>query len=161
MTEPNSDTPQFRIGQAARLSGVNAANIRFYEEKNLLSAQARSVSSYRLYSGKDVHTLRFIRLCRSMDMSLDEVRSLLGLTLNDKADCAAAETTLNAHLGHVRERLKELRALEKELTALRAACDGSGTVCRIVEALHQRAEGTGAGKGTVTGRRAAAAVRHV
>ena len=39
----------------------------------------------RVYSDADVHQLRFIRLCRAMDMSLDEVRTLLGLDLRRKA----------------------------------------------------------------------------
>jgi DNA-binding transcriptional MerR regulator len=140
MMDDDSTLPLFRIGQAAQMSGVNQANIRFYEEKKLISAQARSASSYRLYSKRDVHTLRFIRLCRSMDMSLDEVSTLLGLGISNKADCTVAAITLDAHLDHVRERLAELQALERELLALRACCDGSGSICRLVEALHQRAD---------------------
>ena len=68
-----------RIGEAARQSGVSAANIRYYEKEGLLPPGARSDNSYRLYSADEVHRLRFIRLCRAMDMSLDEVRTLLAL----------------------------------------------------------------------------------
>ena len=153
--QPLPPTPSLRIGQAARLSGVSEANIRFYEEKSLLAASGRSESSYRLYSDSDVHVLRFIRLCRSMDMSLDEVRSLLGLSLSDKADCTRAAETLDAHLGHVRERLKELRQLEKDLKHLRTRCDGLGDTCHIMEALHQMADRTDQAQG------ARVAMRHV
>ena len=102
--------PHHRIGDAARRSGVTAANIRYYEKEGLLPAGVRADNSYRLYSDTDVHRLRFIRLCRAMDMSLDEVRSLLSLDLRSKADCDAACTTIDAHLHHVRERLQELQA---------------------------------------------------
>ena len=47
-----------------------------------------------------------------MDMSLDEVRTLLSLDLNNKSDCAAARESLDEHLGHVRARLAELKALD-------------------------------------------------
>ncbi len=138
-------TRGYQIGEAARHSGVSAANIRFYEKENLLSPHGRTDNSYRFYSDGDVHQLRFIRLCRAMDMSLDEVRTLLALDLNSKADCTAACETLDGHLGHVRTRLAELKALEKELKALRNRCDGSGTHCHLIEALHQLAdEQTGA-----------------
>ena len=129
-----------RIGEAARLSGVTAANIRYYEKEGLLTPGGRSSNSYRLYSAADVHRLRFIRLCRAMDMSLDEVRTLLALDGARKADCVAANKTLDAHLGHVRERLAELQALEHELMQLRSQCDGSDGVCHIIEALHAQAD---------------------
>jgi DNA-binding transcriptional MerR regulator len=141
MTEPTlSQAPQHRIGEAARRSGVSAANIRYYEREGLLQPQARGDNHYRHYSESDVHRLRFVRQCRAMDMSLDEVRTLLGLDLNNKADCATASAALDEHLGHVRQRLTELRALEKDLLALRKRCDGSDDHCHIIEALHQRAD---------------------
>jgi DNA-binding transcriptional MerR regulator len=134
------DTPNYRIGEAAKLSGVSAANIRYYEREGLLAPQAREDNSYRLYGISDVHALRFIRLCRSMDMSLDEVRTLLALQLGNREDCLVARKTLDAHVGHVRERLKELRTLERDLLSLRAHCDGRESSCTIIEALHQRAD---------------------
>lgn len=130
----------YKIGEAATRSGVSAANIRYYEKEGLLSAGARSEGSYRLYSDAEIHQLRFIRLCRAMDMSLDEVRSLLALDWHSTEDCAAARTTVDAHLHHVRERLQELQTLEKELVALRDCCDGHSGVCRTIEALHRRAD---------------------
>ena len=133
-------TAGYKIGEAAAISGVSAANIRFYEKEQLLKAQGRSDNSYRMYSDGDVHQLKFIRACRALNMSLAEVRTLLGLDLNNKADCATARGALDAHLEHVRERLAELRALEKDLKALRGRCDGLDTTCHIIEALHERAD---------------------
>ena len=133
-------SPQHRIGDAARLSGVSAANIRYYEKEGLLRPGVRGDNSYRFYSSADLHRLRFIRLCRAMDMSLDEVRTLLALDLTRKEDCHAACDTLDEHLRHVRARLAELQALEADLMALRSRCDGSDAQCHIIEALHQRAD---------------------
>lgn len=130
----------YRIGDAAARSGVSAANIRYYEKEALIAPQMRGDNSYRLYSDADVHRLRFIRLCRAMDMSLDEVRTLMALDLRSKADCDAACVALDTHLGHVRERLRELRSLEKDLLALRDCCDGTDAHCHIIETLHARAD---------------------
>jgi len=110
MREAIDDTPVHRIGEAARRSGVSAANIRYYEREGLLPTQVREANDYRLYSEADLHRLRFVRLCRAMDMSLDEVRTLLDLNLSDKADCLTAREALDEHLAHVRARLSELRA---------------------------------------------------
>ncbi len=129
----------YLIGQAAKMSGVNAANIRFYEKEMLISRHGMGVGSYRMYSDEDVHQLRFIRQLRSLDMTLAEVRTLLGLDLRKKRDCQTARDTLDAHIGHVRERLKELKALEKNLINLRGRCDGQDEHCHLIEALHAQA----------------------
>ena len=135
-----SSTLRYRIGEAAQRSGVSAANIRYYEKEDLMAAGGREDNQYRLYSEADVHRLRFIRLCRAMDMSLDEVRTLLALDWSRKADCEAARDTLDEHLAHVRTRLAELQALADDLQALRGRCDGTDTHCHIIEALHLRAD---------------------
>lgn len=121
-------------------AGVSAANIRYYEKEGLLAPLGRQENSYRFYTAQDIHQLRFIRLCRAMDMSLEEVRTLLGLDLRKKADCAAATVALDEHIGHVRERLAELKGLLAGLTKLRTRCDGKGNKCRIIEALHHQAD---------------------
>jgi DNA-binding transcriptional MerR regulator len=133
-------TAGYKIGEAASRSGVSPANIRFYEKKQLLKPHGRSDNSYRMYSERDLHQLRFIRACRSLDMSLDEVRTLLSLNLNSKKDCAIANVALDAHLAHVCIRQSELKALEKDLKAIRDRCDGRDTTCHIIEALHERAD---------------------
>lgn len=140
MSANHLDVPRWRIGEAAKRSGIAAPNIRYYEREQLLSPGVREDNQYRMYSDSDVHRLRFIRLCRAMDMSLDEVRTLLALDGARKDDCVAARQTLEAHLGHVRERLSELQALEHELEHLRSQCDGTDNYCHIIEALHTQAD---------------------
>lgn len=136
----SADSPALRIGDAARRSGISAANIRYYEKEMLLNPCSRSANSYRLYSEDDIHRLRFIRLCRAMDMSLDEVRTLLALDSHLPLDAHTACHTLDQHLEHVRTRRQELQALERDLRALRSRCDGTHEHCRIIDALHAQAE---------------------
>ena len=150
------EIPALRIGDAARRSGVSAANIRYYEKEMLLKPCSRSANSYRLYSYEDVHRLRFIRLCRAMDMSLDEVRTLLALDSDLPADVHTACYTLDQHLAHVRTRLQELQALELDLRALRNRCDGTDDHCHVIDALHAQADAQPVGL-----ERSAAAKRHV
>lgn len=130
--------PPCRIGVTARLSGIAAANIRFYEQEGLLHPPGRSDNRYRVYTPADIHRLRLIRLCRAMDMSLDEVRTLLNIDALDSRSQHQACATLDAHLAHVRARLYELHALEERLQALRQRCDG--THCQVIETLHADAE---------------------
>ena len=152
-TSPHTP-PAFRIGQAAEQSGLSAASIRLYEREGLLPQSTRSDNAYRSYSRQDIHRLRFIRLCRAMDMSLEEVRTLLSLDLRRREDCATATEAIDAHIGPVRERLQELRSLEQDLLALRDQCDGHGNKCLLIEALHALAD-------QLDGRSVAKVHRHV
>ena len=129
-----------RIGEAARRTGVSAANIRYYEKEGLLQPALRADNDYRHYAEHDLHRLRFIRMCRSMDMSLDEVRSLLALEGHNPGDCHTASQTVEAHLGHVRQRLAELQRLEATLQALKQQCDGQQAPCNLIAALHAQAD---------------------
>lgn len=57
------------IGDAARLSGVSAKMIRYYEEAGLIPEVARTAAGYRMYSDIDVYKLHFIRRCRELGFS--------------------------------------------------------------------------------------------
>lgn len=111
-----------RIGELAQISGTQVETIRFYERVGLLPEAARTDGNYRIYASTHAQRLAFIRQCRNLDMTLDEVRVLLGFRDQPQADCGEVNTLLDQHIGHVAERIRALRALEKELRALRAAC---------------------------------------
>lgn len=57
-------------------TGLSRANIRFYEQEDLLSPQRRE-NGYRDYSGNDLTTLLRIKLLRQLDVPLEEIRQLI------------------------------------------------------------------------------------
>lgn len=111
-----------RIGELAQATGTGVETIRYYEREGLLPAAARSQSNYRLYGPGHVERLAFIRHCRSLDMTLDEIRALLRIRDAPHADGGAVDALLDAHIGHVARRIRELRALQRQLRQLRAQC---------------------------------------
>jgi Cd(II)/Pb(II)-responsive transcriptional regulator len=129
-----------KIKDLSAASGVPIDSIRHYEKAGLLGEPQRTANNYRLYDDAALSRLRFIRNCRALDMSLDEVRSLLDYIDHPAADCGPVETLVAEHLGHVRERLKALRTLERQLEQLQQACGHAhpGDVCGIVLALSKR-----------------------
>ena len=68
-----------KIGELAKLTDCQVETIRYYERERLLPEPARSEGNYRLYTQAHVERLTFIRNCRSLDMTLEEIRSLLNL----------------------------------------------------------------------------------
>lgn len=111
-----------RIGNLAEATGTPVETIRFYEREGLIPAARRSDNNYRQYTAAHAERLAFIRHCRNLDMTLDEIRSLLQLRETPLQDCGEVNSLLDDHIGHVGQRIRELRALEKELKALRERC---------------------------------------
>ncbi|MGE0314967.1 MAG: Cd(II)/Pb(II)-responsive transcriptional regulator [Lautropia sp.] len=111
-----------KIGALSEATGTPIETIRFYERKGLLPAPARSANNYRTYLPAHVERLAFVRQCRNLDMALDEIRALIALRESPARDCRDVNALLDAHIGHVAHRIRELRALESDLKALRARC---------------------------------------
>ena len=109
-----------RIGDLAQATSTAAETIRFYEREGLLPRAHRSDNNYRVYTEAHAERLAFIRQCRNLDMTLDEVRALLRLREKPSKDCGEVNALLDEHIEHVAQRIRELRALEKDLKLLRA-----------------------------------------
>jgi Cd(II)/Pb(II)-responsive transcriptional regulator len=126
-----------KIGDLARRTDCLAETIRYYEREGLLPAPARSEGNYRLYGAPHVERLTFIRHCRSLDMTLDEIRSLLHFKDAPDENCGEVNALLDKHIGHVADRIAELRALETQLVELRARCGTAHAArdCRILQEL--------------------------
>ena len=126
-----------RIGNLAEVTATPVETIRFYEREGLLPAAQRTENNYRLYTAAHADRLTFIRQCRNLDMALDEIRSLLRLRDAPSQDCGEVNTLLDEHIGHVGQRIRELRALEKDLKALRARCRAPNAIqaCGILSEL--------------------------
>jgi len=111
-----------KIGELAEVTGTAVETIRFYEREKLLPSAARAENNYRMYSAEHIGQLAFIRRCRSLDMTLDEVRALLLLRESSAKDCAEVNALLDTHIEHVTHRIQELNALLTELQTIRASC---------------------------------------
>lgn len=133
-----------RIGELAQAVGLDVETVRYYEKAGLLPPAARAGNNYRSYDEAAAQRLRFIRNCRALDMSLDEVRVLLNYIDHPRADCSAVDDVVAEHLGHVRERLASLQLLERQLELLQQACSHASPheVCGIVLALSQPTDET-------------------
>jgi Cd(II)/Pb(II)-responsive transcriptional regulator len=132
-----------KIGELAKRTGCLVETIRYYEREGLLLEPARSEGNYRLY--KDIHLerLQFIRHCRSLDMTLEEIRDLLRFRDAPDENCGEVNALLDEHIEHVANRIKELRLLQKNLRGLRNLCQQTRAAkdCAILQSLGSSAKG--------------------
>ena len=131
-----------KIGALAVESSTPIETIRYYEREGLLPAPARTQGNFRVYEAVHRERLQFIRFCRGLDMSLDEVRVLLRFKDAPGEDCGDVNALLDEHIGHVSTRIRELRTLEKQLKELRARCGVSQPAdrCGILSGMTRAAQ---------------------
>lgn len=127
-------------GQLAKAAGLAPSAVRYYEEIGLLPRADRSAAGQRMYEETDLERLIFIRRCRDFGFSIDQVRVLAGLSISADQDCSQVRDMAHTHLGEVRSKLAELKALETSLEAFAQQCDtacagGPGRDCVVFESL--------------------------
>ena len=130
-----------RIGELAKNADCLVQTVRFYESEGLLLEPARSEGNFRLYDDAQLLRLLFIRRCRAKDMTLDEIRQLLSFRDRPELDCGEVNSLVDSHIAQVRAKIKDLRALERELMDLRRSCDTARTAreCGILNSLSEPA----------------------
>ena len=109
---------RLRIGELGARLGLSTATLRYYESLGLLGQPERSPGGYRLYGIDDEDRLRFILRAKALDLSLDEIRSLLDLWR--QGSCATTRSTLRHLVAHkiqeARARAREAEAFADQLT---------------------------------------------
>ena len=142
-----------KIGELASRTACPVETIRYYEHEGLLSAPVRSTGNYRLYGKAHVERLSFIRHCRSLDMALEEIRTLLRFRDAPQENCDGANQLLDEHIVHVAARIADLNRLARELKSLRQQCGVAKAAkdCGILNELGQSKSDTAISSGTSRG----------
>ena len=77
-----------KIGTLAEATGTPVETIRFYEREGCCRRRPGPDNNYRVYLPAHVERLlAFIRQCRNLDMTLDEIRALIALRESPAQDC--------------------------------------------------------------------------
>lgn len=127
------------IGELARKTGCGIETIRYYEHEGLLPKPGRTSGNFRRFGQEHAEVLSFIRHCRSLDMALTEIRILLRFRAAPDESCAEVNSLLDLHVGHVEDRIAELRNLKRQLRALRDQCESSRQAqhCGVLQGLRR------------------------
>jgi Cu(I)-responsive transcriptional regulator len=126
-----------KIGGLAKETGTKVVTIRYYEKIGLLPLPNRDAGNYRTYGNAHLDRLRFIRRCRTLGFSLEQVRELLTLASDAGRPCDEVDRITSDHLAEVEAKIADLKKLAEELRRISVSCRGGGTVanCRIIEAI--------------------------
>lgn len=121
-----------KIGELAQQTGVSVATLRFYENQGLIQS-SRGIGRYRYFTESAVADVHRIRNYRALDLSLPEIRKLLGWTDTPQEKCGEVCALMQTQLQRVREQKQILEQLESELARWVEICPGApGSTCQIL-----------------------------
>ena len=66
-----------KIGELAKVSGMAAHTIRFYETKGLLPKASRGMNGYRNYNDESIQRLASIQCAKRLGFSLEDILTVL------------------------------------------------------------------------------------
>ena len=128
----------YSIGQLAKKTGCKIATIRYYEEIKILSSAPRSEGNQRRYNEAHLQRLNFVKNCRDLGFSLDEIRQLIHLQTCDKHTAGEAHLIAKKHLQDVLQKIKQLQLLAEELQDVIKCCpEGENVSCQTLELLNR------------------------
>ena len=127
----------FRIGDLARAAEIPVETIRYYEHSGLMPRPQRSEGNFRIYQQVHRERLTFIRQCRALDMTMEEIRRLLSFKDDPTQNCQQVGELVLAHIKHISERITELGRLRKDLKVLSRLCETpeEASRCKILGGL--------------------------
>lgn len=125
------------IGQLSKKSDVPIDTIRYYEKVGVLDRIQRSENNYRIYTDQTLADLLFIKHCRELDISLNDIKTLKQMKAQPKQTCTEVDNLVNKYLIEVSEKIERLLLLKETLIDLKQHCSTDRTVdeCGILKEL--------------------------
>ncbi len=108
-----AESPVWKVGQLARLTGLTVRTLHHYDQLGLLCPSARTPSGHRLYDGSDVERLYRIVALRELGLPLEVIGELLA----GQPDLTGL---LADHLAHVDRQLAAIQSLRQRLATMLA-----------------------------------------
>jgi len=124
------------IGELSKICNCPVETIRYYEKIGLLLPTCRRPNRYRIYDETHVTLLRFILRAKQLGLTQDETRQLTRLAQGKKPACSEVFAILDKQYREVRERISQLRKMERSLLQLKKqCCNGTRIDCPVLEEL--------------------------
>ena len=130
-----------KSGQLAKAAGINVETLRYYEQRALIPEPPRRESGYRIYPESSVDRIRFIKSAQELGFTLEEIKELLALRVDETASKADVRTHAAEKVIQIDAKIDALTQMRNALTHMIDQCHGEGPTsdCPILEAieLHQ------------------------
>lgn len=102
----------YLISQFSKISGLTVKALRYYDEQNILKPSHRDKDTlYRLYDESDLEKAQLIKLLRTLDFSISEMKAALDMVEND----TDLTCILQEKIEHIETNIAKEKALIKKI----------------------------------------------
>lgn len=106
--DTHGDT-QLSIDEVARLTGLTAHTLRYYERIGLIAPVARAAGGQRRYAARDLAWIEFLLRLRATRMPIGTMQSFARLRAQGDATVGERHALLKRHLAEVRAEICQLQ----------------------------------------------------
>lgn len=140
----------YTIGQVAKIVGLSAKTIRFYEDSGIISSPLRTENGYRSYSLSVLEEIKVIKYARDLGLPLSEIRKLTKGCENRNC-CHPAEhikSVITSYLALIDNKIQELNTFKTRLENFQPTLDNKNSYCCdifhqiVLKTLNEKGGGT-------------------
>lgn len=138
---PQLPVKSLRSGELARLAGLSADALRFYERRGLLPLPPRAANGYRRYSPQALARVQLIRRALRLGFSVEELARILKMRDSGEPPCKMVRAMAGEKLLEVDHQMKELARFRRQLVGIlrdwdrRLKVHGAERPARLLESV--------------------------
>lgn len=136
----SSKNRKITVGVLAAETDCNVETVRYYEKSGLMPEPSRSEGGHRLYTLDHIKRLTFIRKCRELGFSIEQVKNMLRFIDEPGHACSEVKLMTLQHAKEIQQKIEDLKRLEKALNSMAEQCareEYTAEQCPIIDALYQ------------------------
>ncbi len=130
---------EFSIGQIAKKAKCKVETVHYYEKSGLMPEPPRTEGGHRIYALSHIKRLNFIRRCRELGFSIEQVKELLQLIDEPGHHCGEVKAIALLQARDIQQKIVDLKRLQSGLNEMVRQCKGADYAivdCPIIEALY-------------------------
>ena len=123
-----------KISELSKSTHTNIETIRYYEKQGVLQPSKRLSNGYRYYDEESVEQLKFIKKCRTLGFSLENIKALNRIKFSMKDHYQADQLVLNK-LIQVENKISQLLEIKDFLQSIVTESEHNEEECKAIEGL--------------------------
>lgn len=127
----------FTVKEVSKQTGLSLETIRHYEKVALI-CPLRAENGYRQFNQTIMEQLIFIRNCRALGFSLEEIKQMQALQQQPQQDCHNVDELLASHILQIDEKLSQLQQIKQKLQGLQGCNNHKISQCKVINGLKNR-----------------------
>lgn len=100
----------YTVGEMAKILGIPASTLRYYDKEGLLPFVERSSGGIRMFTEKDHEWLKVIECLKQSGLSIKDIRNFISMAIQgDESSLAKRLTLFQARRDAVKKQIKDMQ----------------------------------------------------